>query len=217
MPQRAVLVDVDERLVQAVVGEQRRIDRRPDRADRRPPSRGEPERLAVGTGVTSDSVTGTCWPSTISRSRWARRSASAGAYAAPSLDRAAARRPRVPARAPRRGRAPSACRQCARPRSEIEKAERRRVRGRLGRQRGDGRGDGERDSRQPAHVHGIACESSSAWMRGSRVGASSSQPLTRPRSQVQVNRPESAAVGAIGAAVSQVPTPAFKAAKSRAQ
>ncbi len=48
--------------------------------------------------------------------------------AAPSLDRAAARRPRVPVRAPRRGRGPSACRRRARLDPQIEEAERRRMR-----------------------------------------------------------------------------------------
>ena len=59
VPQRAVLVDVDERLVLAVVGEQRGVDRRraPGRPAGRAAASGNRSACRSGTGVRSDSVT----------------------------------------------------------------------------------------------------------------------------------------------------------------
>jgi hypothetical protein len=48
MAQRAVLVDVDERLVQGVVGKQRRVDCHPRRASRDRRGEREPQRLPLG-------------------------------------------------------------------------------------------------------------------------------------------------------------------------
>ncbi len=60
-------------------------------------------------------------------------------------------------------------------------------------------------------------EKLSAWICGVGVGASRMSPRTRPVAQVHVNAPESAPVGRTGADVSQAPTWALSAARSRAQ
>src|SRR5688572_25984942 len=54
-------------------------------------------------------------------------------------------------------------------------------------------------------VRQFARDNRRAWMRGGRVGASSSVPFTRPFSHFQVNSPERAPVGVIGPPVSQAP------------
>ena len=52
-------------------------------------------------------------------------------------------------------------------------------------------------------------------MRGWKDGSSSLEPLTRPRSQRQVKRPASAVVACGAGVVSQAPTSALSAARSR--
>ncbi len=64
---------------------------------------------------------------------------------------------------------------------------------------------------------GLIGEKSRSWMVGGRVGASISEPSSRPCSQRQVKSPVCAPVAAIGAVVSQSPTSALSLASSRDQ